>query len=66
MMPFGAEALSSFAEEDQVQRLARHMAVIMQGISIQARDGVATSDLLEVVDDVVARLAGRFPSRDAE
>ncbi len=56
------QALSSFAEEDQVQRLARHLAAVMQGISIQARDGVAPQDLQGIVEDVVAGLAARFPS----
>jgi AcrR family transcriptional regulator len=58
-----AEALSAFVADDQVQGLARHMAVVMQGISIQARDGVATQDLLAVVEDVVAGVAARASSR---
>ncbi|GJD49753.1 HTH-type transcriptional repressor ComR [Methylobacterium crusticola] len=55
------QALSSFADDDQVQRLARHLAAVMQGISIQARDGVAASDLRDIVEDVVAGVAARFP-----
>lgn len=55
------QALSSFAGEDQVQRLARHLAAVMQGISIQARDGVAPSELQGIVEDVVAGVAARFP-----
>ena len=54
------QALSSFAKEDQVQRLARHLAAVMQGISIQARDGVALSELQSIVDEVVAGIAARF------
>ena len=55
-------AFSSFAGDDQVQRLARHLAAVMQGISIQARDGVAPQELQEIVEDVVAGIAARFPS----
>ena len=57
-----AQALSSFATEDQVQRLARYLAAVMQGISIQARDGVTPSDLQGIVEDVVAGVAARFPN----
>ncbi|MGJ5202853.1 TetR/AcrR family transcriptional regulator [Bradyrhizobium sp. HKCCYLR20261] len=56
-----AQALSCFAEHDQIQRLARHLAAVMQGISIQARDGVALSELGVIVDEVVAGVAARFP-----
>ncbi len=56
------QALSSFAGDDQVQRLARHLAAVMQGISIQARDGIAPQELREIVEDVVAGVAARFPS----
>ncbi|WP_315804934.1 TetR/AcrR family transcriptional regulator [Bradyrhizobium sp. SZCCHNS3002] len=57
-----AQALSSFAEHDQIQRLARHLAAVMQGISIQARDGVSLSELGVIVDEVVAGVAARFPA----
>ena len=56
------QALSSFAGDDQVQRLARHLAAVMQGISIQARDGIAPQELREIVEDVVAGVAARFLS----
>ena len=57
------QALSSFAGDDQVQRLARHLAAVMQGISIQARDGVAPQELQDIVEDVVAGVAARFLSK---
>ncbi len=56
------QALSSFAADDQLQRLARHLAAVMQGISIQARDGVAPQELQDIVEDVVAGVAARFLS----
>jgi len=54
------QALSGFAEDDQIKRLARHLAAVMQGISIQARDGIARKELLGIVEDVVAGVAARF------
>lgn len=56
------QALSPFAGDDQVQRLARHLAAVMQGISIQAHDGVAPRELHDIAEDVVAGVAARFPS----
>lgn len=56
------QALSSFAGGDQVQRLSRHLTAVMQGISIQARDGVAPRELQEIVEDVVAGVAAHFHS----
>lgn len=35
---------------------------MMQGILIQARDGVAPEDLRDIVDDIVSGVAARFPS----
>jgi hypothetical protein len=54
-----AQALSPFAPDDEVRRVARHVAAVMQGISIQARDGVASSELQGIVEDVVAGIAAR-------
>jgi hypothetical protein len=56
------QALSSFAEHDQVRRLARYLAAVMQGISIQARDGITPQELRKIVEEVVAGVAARFPS----
>jgi len=54
-----ANALQSFADGDEVRRLARHLAAVMQGISIQARDGATPAELQEIVDDVVSGVAAR-------
>lgn len=54
-----AEALQPFANADELPRLARHLAAVMQGISIQARDGVSPAELQEIVEDVVAGVAAR-------
>ena len=59
------QALSAFAGYDQVQQLARHLSAVMQGMSIQARDGVAPHQLQDIVEDVVAGVAARFPSKES-
>ncbi|WP_343715994.1 TetR/AcrR family transcriptional regulator [Inquilinus sp.] len=54
-----AQALGPFAEAGEAGRLARHLTAVMQGISIQARDGVPPAELQEIVEDVVAGVAAR-------
>ncbi|MGX1785100.1 TetR/AcrR family transcriptional regulator [Bosea sp. NPDC055332] len=58
-------ALDRFGEARAIQRLARHLAAVMQGISIQARDGASRTELLEIVEDVVASLAIRAGGKTA-
>ena len=63
------EALSCFVEGGQLRRLARLLTAVMQGISIQARDGIVMQELRDIVDDVVAGLSAlagstRKPSPD--
>ncbi|WP_026871964.1 TetR/AcrR family transcriptional regulator [Inquilinus limosus] len=58
-----AHALQPFAGADEVRRLARHLAAVMQGISIQARDGASLAELQEIVEDVVSGVAARLSSR---
>ena len=54
-----AQALEPFAHAEEGRRLARHLAAVMQGISIQARDGATLAELQEIVEDVVAGVAAR-------
>ena len=56
-----ARALQPFAGVDEARRMARHLVAVMQGISIQARDGVKPRELRQIVDDVVSGVAARFP-----
>ncbi|WP_024509896.1 TetR/AcrR family transcriptional regulator [Bradyrhizobium sp. ARR65] len=56
-----AQALRPFADKNEVHRLARHLAAVMQGISIQARDGATRAELQEIIEDVVSGVAARFP-----
>jgi AcrR family transcriptional regulator len=53
------QALSSFVTDDEVHKLARHLSAVMQGISIQAHDGVTPQALHDIVEDVVAGVAAR-------
>lgn len=54
-----ARALRRFGDEEEVRRLARHLAAVMQGMSIQARDGATATELQEIVEDLVLSLAAR-------
>jgi len=54
-----AQALQAFADAEEGRRLARHLVAVMQGISIQARDGAAPAELQEIIEDVVAGVAAR-------
>jgi AcrR family transcriptional regulator len=55
-----AKALRPFAGADEIRRLARHLTAVMQGISIQARDGATPKELQEIVDDVVSGVEARY------
>lgn len=54
-----ADVLEPFADPEMVRRLARHLAAVMQGISIQARDGATSAELQEIVEDVVLGIEAR-------
>lgn len=55
-----AQALQPFAGVHEVQRLARYLAAVMQGMSVQARDGSTPTQLQEIVEEVVAGVAARL------
>jgi AcrR family transcriptional regulator len=61
-----ARALHPFADVYDVRRLARHLAALMQGISIQARDGATPTELQEIVEDVVSGVVARRTMRKPE
>jgi AcrR family transcriptional regulator len=61
-----AKALAPYGKLSDMARLSRYLSAVMQGISIQARDGVPASELQKIVEDVVAGVAARpFGSRSA-
>ena len=55
-----AAALRPVSGADAAPRLARHLTAVMQGISIQARDGATQAELQEIVEEVVTGVEARF------
>lgn len=49
-------ALQPWAGVQRAPALARTLAAVLQGISIQARDGASAAELQLIVDEVVAGL----------
>lgn len=62
-----ASALEPFTQGEEAYRLARYLAAVMQGMSIQAKDGANSVELQEIVEEVVAGVAarGEAPTREA-
>ncbi|WP_420420460.1 TetR/AcrR family transcriptional regulator [Pacificispira sp.] len=56
-----AQSLQRFGPEEEIRRLSRYLLAVMQGISVQARDGVDAAQLQEIVDAVVTGLAAESP-----
>lgn len=56
-----AEALAPFAAKGDARRLARYLSAVLQGISIQARDGATLMELQEIVDAAVSGAEARSP-----
>jgi len=56
-----ATALAPFAPGAEASRLGRYLSAVLQGISIQARDGAARAELQEIVEDVVTGIDARLP-----
>lgn len=54
-----AMALAPFSGEAEATRLGRHLSAVLQGISVQARDGATSTELQEIVEDVVAGVEAR-------
>jgi len=52
-----ARRLERWRNRPSARALARHLAAVMQGISIQARDGASARELGTIVEEVVAGLA---------
>lgn len=49
-----AKALAPFVLDGDASHLARYLSAVLQGISIQARDGATEIELQEIVEDVAA------------
>jgi AcrR family transcriptional regulator len=47
-----ASVLTPWAEGTRLRSIARHLAAVLQGFSIQARDGISREELLETAEDI--------------
>ena len=54
-----AQTLRPLAGSHDLPRMARHLAAVMQGMSIQARDGATRAELQDIVEETVSGLAAR-------
>lgn len=54
-----AAALAEYGDTRAVRALARHLAAVMLGISVLARDGAAPEELDEIVEEFVAGVEAR-------
>lgn len=54
-----ARGVSRWLDEPSAGALAGYLAVVLQGLSVQARDGATRRDLERVVDEVMAGLQAR-------
>ncbi len=55
-----AQALAPFGEPKEIDALSRYIFAVMQGMSIQARDGATPGELQEIVEEVVSGMATRI------
>ena len=54
-----ADALTRWLSRDAAESLARYLSAVLQGLSIQARDGTSKESLERIADEVIAGLRAR-------
>jgi len=54
-----AETLERWLDQERAISLARYLAAVLQGLSVQARDGASRQDLRQVSDEVIAGVQAR-------
>ena len=54
-----AETLGRWLDPDRAISLARYLVAVLQGLSIQARDGASRQELRQVSDEVIAGVKAR-------
>ncbi|WP_183735952.1 TetR/AcrR family transcriptional regulator [Rhizobium sp. BK275] len=54
-----AETLGHWLDPERALSLARYLVAVLQGLSIQARDGASRQELRQVSDEVIAGLKAR-------
>ena len=61
-----ALALSRWVDRPAADTLARYLAAVLQGLSIQARDGASRGELGSVADEAIAGFRARCLKKDGE
>jgi hypothetical protein len=51
--------LESWLDRDHAAPLSRYLVTVLQGLSVQARDGASRQDLKQVASEVVAGIRAR-------
>lgn len=54
-----AETLERWLDQERAVSLARYLAAVLQGLSVQARDGASRQELRQVSDEVIAGVQAR-------
>jgi AcrR family transcriptional regulator len=54
-----AQGLSRWLDADAADTLSGHLAVVLQGLSIQAQDGASPEDLHRIAEEVAAAIRAR-------
>ena len=54
-----AETLKRWLDEDRAMALARYLVAVLQGLSVQARDGASRAELEQVHEEVLAGVRAR-------
>jgi len=60
-----SKALLRWIDRARADPLARYLVTVLQGLSVQARDGATHDELKQVVDQVLAGIRGTFPLKPA-
>jgi AcrR family transcriptional regulator len=56
-----AQTLQRWLDDDRAASLARYIVVVLQGLSVQARDGATREELEQVTKEVVAGVRATMP-----
>lgn len=54
-----AQTLGQWLDQERAVSLARYLVAVMQGLSVQARDGASRQELRQVSDEVIAGVRAR-------
>ncbi len=60
-----SQALLPYMDAARAETLARYLVTLLQGLSVQARDGATRDELEQVVDQVIAGIRATLPLKPA-